>query len=70
MYESYWDKEKKQPRSRNIETFGYVDVLTSDEIPDPVAYYKDYVKKREEERTAALAEETRPRAFTVIRNFS
>lgn len=65
MYESYWDKEKKQPRSRNIETFGYVDVLTSDEIPDPVAYYKDYVKKREEERTAALAEETRPRAFTA-----
>ena len=23
MYESYWDKEKKQPRSRNIESFGY-----------------------------------------------
>ena len=33
MYESYWDKEKKQPRSRNIESFGYVCDLISNEIP-------------------------------------
>ena len=64
MYESYWDKEKKQPRSKSIESFGYVNALISDEMPDPVAYYKEYVKKKNEERTASLAEETRPRAFS------
>lgn len=42
MYESYWDKEKKQPRSRNIESFGYVSDLISNEIPDPVSYYQKY----------------------------
>ena len=65
MYESYWDKDKKQPRSRSIEAFGYVDELISDEIPDPVAYYKAYVKKKDEERAAFLAEKTRPRAFST-----
>lgn len=70
MYESYWDKEKKQPRSRYIEAFGYVDQLVSEEIPDPVAYYKAYVQKKNDERSASLAEETRPRAFsnTVEKN--
>lgn len=63
MYETFWDKEKKQPRSKSIEAFGYVEELISDEIPDPTAYYKDYVKKCEEERLARFAEETRPRAF-------
>ena len=43
MYENYWDKEKKQARSRHIETFGYVDELISDDIPDPIAYFKAYV---------------------------
>ena len=65
MYENYWNKEKKQARSRHIETFGYVDELISDEIPDPIAYFKAYVKKKEEERIALLAEETRPRAFAA-----
>lgn len=46
MYESFWDKEKKQPRSRNIESFGYVSELISDEIPDPVSYYQKYVAEK------------------------
>ena len=65
MYETYWDKEKKQPRSRNIESFGYVSALISDEIPDPVAYYKEYVTRKNKERTAAVADQTRPRAFAT-----
>lgn len=65
MYESYWDKEIKQPRSKYIESFGYVDQLVSEEIPDPIAYYKEYVKKKNEERSALLTEETRPRAFSA-----
>jgi len=63
MYDSYWDKDMKQSRTKNVMAFGYVDELISDQIPDPVAYYKAYVKKKEEERLAFLAEETRPRAF-------
>lgn len=65
MYETYWDKEKKQPRSRNIESFGYISDLISDEIPDPVSYYKEYVERKNRERAASLADKTRPRAFAT-----
>lgn len=65
MYESYWDKEKKQPRSRNVESFGYVEELISDEIPDPVSHYKEYVKMKNQELAASVADETRPRAFAT-----
>ncbi len=65
MYESYWDKEKKQPRSRNIESFGYVSDLISDEIPDPVSYYQKYVEKKNREHTDSVADQTHPRAFTA-----
>ncbi len=70
MYESYWDKERKQPRSKSIEAFGYVQELVTDDIPDPIAYYKDYVKKKNEERASLFADETRPRAFcrTIEKN--
>ena len=64
MYESHWDKEKKQPRSKSVMAFGYVQDLMSDEIPDPVAYYTDFVEKKNQERSQALAEQTRPRAFS------
>ena len=66
MYESYWDKEKKQPRSRNIENFGYVSDLISDEIPDPVSYYQKYVEKKNREHADSVADKTRPRASTVF----
>ena len=59
MYESYWDKEKKSPRSKNIETFGYVSELEDEGISDPIAYYKEYVDKKNKER----AKKNRPRAF-------
>ena len=65
MYESYWDKEKKQPRSRNIESFGYVSDLISDGIPDPVSYYQKYVENKNRVHADSVADETRPRAFTV-----
>ena len=66
MYDSYWDKEKKESRTKSVMAFGYVEDLVSDEIPDPVAYYKDFVTKKNEERAAFLAEESRPRAFSSI----
>ena len=63
MYDSYWDKEKKESRTKSVMAFGYVEELISDEIPDPVSYYKEYVNQKNKERAATLAEETRPRAF-------
>ena len=65
MYESHWDKEKKQPRSKSVMAFGYVHELISDEIPDSVAYYTDFVAEKNKERAAAFTEETRPRAFVA-----
>ena len=65
MYESHWDKEKKQPRSKSVMAFGYVHELISDEIPDPVAYYTDFVAEKNKERAAAFTEETRSRAFVA-----
>lgn len=63
MYDSYWDKAMKQSRTKNVMAFGYVEDLISEGIPDPVAYYKEFVKQKNEERASAFAEETRPRAF-------
>ena len=65
MYESHWDKEKKQPRSKSVMAFGYVHELISDEIPDPVSYYTHFVAEKNKERAAAFTEETRPRAFAA-----
>ena len=39
MYESFWDKDKKQPRTKNVKSFGYVEDLISGEIPDPIKFY-------------------------------
>lgn len=63
MYDSYWDKEKKQSRTKNVMAFGYVEDLISDDMPDPVAYYKEFVRQKNEERAAVFSQETRPRAF-------
>lgn len=64
MYDSFWDKEKKESRTKSVMAFGYVEELISDDLPDPVAYYKDFVSKKNEERAALLAEQSRPRAFS------
>ena len=65
IYESSWNKELKQPRSKNVEAIGYVEDLISDEIPDPVTYYKKYVEELNRKRAALVADETRPRAFAA-----
>ncbi len=65
MYESHWDKEKKQPRSKVSWLFWLCARLISDEIPDPIAYYTDFVCRKNKERAAAFTEETRPRAFVA-----
>ena len=59
MYERYWDSSLKQARTKSVKAFGYVDDLISDEISDPVAYYREYVSKENEKKK----DENRPRAF-------
>jgi len=70
MYETYWDKDKKQPRSKSIQAFGYVDTLTTSDMPDPVQYYKDYVENENKKRSEFLSDETRPRAFQDIQELN
>lgn len=61
MYETYWDKSKKQARTRHITSFGYAENLRSSEIPDPVSYYSEYVKQKEIERKRLFDDSRRPR---------
>lgn len=63
MYDTYWDKNVKQGRTRHVESFGFVDELIAGGIEDPVAYYTKYVEEKNTETKARFAEETRPRAF-------
>ena len=70
MYETYWDKDRKQPRSRSIQAFGYVDDLVSADMPDPIRFYKEYVEQENARRAEFLAEETRPRAFAEVQEMN
>ena len=40
MYETYWDSRLKQARTRCIKSFGYVSEFITEDIPDPVAHFK------------------------------
>ena len=57
-------RKRSRPVHKSIQAFGYLEDLISDEMPDPLAYYEAYVHRKNEERAASIAEETRPRAFT------
>lgn len=70
MYETYWDKNKKQPRSRSIQAFGYVQDLVCPDMPDPIGFYKNFVEQENARRAEALAEETRPRAFAEVQEMN
>lgn len=63
MYETYWNPEIKQARTRYIKSFGYVEELKSNGIPDPVSHFKAVVREEEEKRRTRLNDETRPRVF-------
>jgi len=70
MYETYWDKDKRQPRSRSIQAFGYVNDLVSADMPDPIEFYKKYVEQENARRAEFLADETRPRAFAEVQEMN
>ncbi len=57
IYESFYNPDKKQTSHRSFKTLGYVNELVTDDIKDPVAYYKDYVNKLNEERNKKINDE-------------
>lgn len=61
MYDRFWDRDLKQARYNHIQSFGYVEELKSDFIPDPIAYFQAYVEEEERKRREALSETNRPR---------
>ena len=63
MYDCVWDKETKKPHTSSVKAFGYVDDLISDEIPDPITYYTEYVKNENQKRKDAFNDDTRERCF-------
>ena len=56
IYESYHDKKTKTSRHKCYKSIGYVKDLISDKIPDPVAYYKEEVKKLNNKRNKEIEE--------------
>ena len=60
MYDRYWDQSLKQARTRCVKSFGYAEDLV--EVEDPIAFYKEYVKKENERNR----DENRPRAFKEV----
>ena len=68
MYESHWDKEKKQPRSKSVLAFGYVQDLISSGITDPIAYYTDFVAKKNEEACCSPRRGTVPALLLPLWN--
>ncbi len=48
IYESYYNKDTKSTSNRSYRCIGYVDELTTNEIPDPVSYYSSFVTKMNE----------------------
>ena len=56
IYESYHDKKTKTSRHKCYKKLGYVSDLVSDKIPDPVACYKEEVRKLNAKRNKELEE--------------
>ncbi len=54
MYESHWDKEKKQPRSKNIMAFGYVTILFPMRFQTRFLITQKYVEKKNREHETLL----------------
>jgi transposase len=63
IYESFYDRNKKETAHKSYKTLGYVQDLIESGIPDPVVYYSDIVKQlnieakriREENATRQIA---------------
>ena len=54
--ETVYNKQTKKSSNRCYKKLGYLDDLTSDKMPDPVAYYKEEAKKLNAKRNKELEE--------------
>ena len=73
LYERYWNKEKRQCRTKCVKTFGYLDDLKNEYMNDPVAYYKEYAanlnrKKKEKERKNLRNRHRQRKVLTVCQD--
>ena len=68
--ETVYNRQTKKSSNRCYKKLGYLDDLTSDETPDPVAYYREEAKKLNARRNREL-EETKARKIgeDPTRNF-
>jgi transposase len=66
IYESFYNRDKKETAHKSYKAIGYVQDLVDSGIPDPVAYYSDVVKqmnmeaKRIKDENAAMQIATSP----------
>jgi len=45
IYESFYDRDKKETAHKSYKAIGYVQDLIDSGIPDPIGYYSDVVKQ-------------------------
>lgn len=57
MYDFYCNENKNQPRAKSVEVFVYVRRLSASSILVPVAYYKDYIKMKNDYHTTVSSEQ-------------
>lgn len=57
IYESFYDPQRGHTAHRSFKPVGYVHELSQQGIADPVAYYREEVKKLNEQRKAAVSED-------------
>lgn len=67
IYESFRDPSSHKPRTRCVRTLGYLDAITSEQIPDPITYYEEQIRQENErsrllraERSAGLISDIPP----------
>jgi len=65
IYDRHWDKNLKQARSTHFQSVGYIQDLISEEMRDPVSFYKQYVAELNQKKKEESKEETRTRAFVA-----
>ena len=49
--ESFRNKEKKRTDHKSFKCLGYLDDIKASGIEDPISYYKDYVRKLNEDKS-------------------
>lgn len=57
IYESFYDPQRGHTAHRSFKPVGYVHELSQQGIADPIAFYREEVKKLNEQRKAAVSED-------------